>query len=252
MRRLVPRFDRFYNLISHNLWTMRIAVTRLREKAGKDAGTCKKYGHECYVVSPLEARVYEDAVREFVSAANSNSYDCIFFTSALPANIVGPLLVPGPRIVAIGPQTAKTLNDIGLECETLPSFYSRDFAPYLGNWIKGKRIGIPRADVPNPQLIGSIEEMGGIAAEIRVYGLNPTGEKLDLDGAEAVLFTSAGSFKNAVWDRNTDLLKIAIGDVTAAEMKHAGCAPDVTGDGSLEGTLRALNIFLEEEKSIGQ
>ena len=224
---------------------MRIAVTRLREKAGKDAETCKRYGHECYIVSPLNARIYEEAVMEFVSAANRDEFDCIFFTSALPAQVIGPLLQVRPRMVAIGPQTAKTLTEMGFDCETLPDFYSRDFAPYLGDWIRGKRIGIPRADVPNPQLIDSIEDKGGIAAETRIYGLEPTGEKLDLDGADAVLFTSAGSFRNAVWDKDQKILRIAIGDVTGKAMELAGCPPDVTGDGSLTGTLEALNKYIE-------
>ncbi|MBN1432050.1 MAG: uroporphyrinogen-III synthase [Methanomicrobiaceae archaeon] len=224
---------------------MRIAVTRLREKAGQDADTCKKYGHECYTVSPLNARVYEDAVTEFVSAANREEFDCIFFTSALPAQVIGLLLQVRPRIVTIGPQTAKTLTDMGFDCETLPDFYSKDFAPYLGDWIWGKKIGIPRADVPNPQLISSIEEKGGIASETRIYGLEPTGEKLDLEGADAILFTSAGSFKNAVWNKDAKVLRIAIGDVTGKAMELGGCPPDVTGDGSLTGTLEALNKYLE-------
>lgn len=227
---------------------MRIAVTRLREKAGKDAETCKRYGHECYTVSPLNARVYGDAVMEFVSEANRDEFDCIFFTSALPAQVIGPLLQVRPRMVAIGPQTAKTLMDMGFDCETLPDFYSRDFTPYMGDWIRGKRIGIPRADVPNPQLISSIEDKGGIAAEKRIYGLEPTGERLDLDGADAVLFTSAGSFRNAVWDKDTKVLLIAIGDVTGKAMELGGCHPDVTGDGSLEGTLQALNNYLEHRE----
>ena len=224
---------------------MRIAVTRLREKAGKDAETCRRYGHECYTVSPLIARVYEDRVKEFVTKANADEFDCIFFTSALPAQVVGPLLQVRPEMVAIGPQTAKTLTDMGFDCETLPDFYSRDFAPYMGDRIWGKRIGIPRADVPNPGLISSIEDKGGIAAETRIYGLEPTGEILDLDGADAILFTSAGSFKNAVWDKDVKILLIAIGDVTGKAMELGGCTPDVTGDGSLAGTLEALNRYLE-------
>lgn len=224
---------------------MRIAVTRLREKAGKDAETCRKFGHECYTVSPLIANVYKDAVRDFVTEANRGEFDCIFFTSALPAQLIGPLLQVRPRIVAIGPQTAKTLTDMGFDCETLPDFYSRSFAPYLGDWIWGKKIGIPRAYVPNPELISSIEDKGGLAAETRIYGLEATGDKLDLSGADAILFTSAGSFKNATWDKDIKILRIAIGDVTGRAMKLGGCPPDVRGDGSLEGTLEALNRYIE-------
>jgi len=59
-----------------------------------------------------------------------------------------------------------------------------------------------------------------------------------------VLFTSALSFEKAVWARHPGLLIMAIGDVTAGKMQNAGVAPDVSGDGSLEGSLLALNRYL--------
>jgi len=37
---------------------------------------------------------------------------------------------------------------------------------------------------------------------------------------------------------------MAIGEVTAEAMEEAGLLPDVVGDGSLEGTLDELNLFL--------
>lgn len=220
---------------------MKIAVTRLKEKADADAALCRRYGHECYTVSPLTATPYPDAIREFADRANGGEFDCIFFSSALPAKYIAPLLNCKARIVAIGPQTARTLHELGIGAETLPGFYSRDFAPYLGVWMKDKNIGIPRADVPNPALLDSIRDHGGIPHEIRVYGLEPTGEQLCLDDAGAIIFTSAGSFAHAVWEKRPDLILVAIGEVTAASMAQAGTPAGVVGDGSLEGTLKALN-----------
>ncbi len=223
---------------------MRIAITRLKGKESDDEARCREYGHECYSVSPLRAEIRTDRITRFVESVLDNRFDCIFFTSALPAQLIAPRLSRWPRVIAIGPATARTLRHFGIECETLPSFYSRDFVPYLGAWIKGKRIGIPRADVPNPALIEGIEKAGGTAEEIRIYALNPTGEALNLDSAEAILFTSAMSFEKAVWSSRKGMLTIAIGQSTAAVMRRSGVIPDVSGDGSLEGTLRALNEFL--------
>jgi len=115
--------------------------------------------------------------------------------------------------------------------------------PYLGDWITGKRIGIPRADVPNPALIEAIREAGGIPEEIRIYALIPTDEPLQISSADAVLFTSAMSFEKAVWTPRPGLLVIAIGESTEGVMRNRGVIPDVRGDGSLEGTLRALNGY---------
>jgi Uroporphyrinogen-III synthase len=132
----------------------------------------------------------------------------------------------------------------------LPAFYSRDFVPYLGEWIRGRRIGIPRADVPNPALLMAIETAGGIATEVRCYSLEPTGVTLDLRTADAVLFTSAMSFTTAVWEKSPDLIIMAIGDITAAAMSGAGTVPHVVGDGSLEGCLSALDQYENSRKGI--
>ncbi len=151
-------------------------------------------------VSTLCARKSDRAtITAFIESVDRDEFDCLFFTSALPAKIIAPLLSRFPRVIAIGPQTAKELQHYDIDCETLTSFYSRDFVPYLGEWIRGKHIGIPRADVPNPSLINAITAAGGIPHEFRCYGLAPTGESLFLEEADAILFTSAMSFTEAVW-----------------------------------------------------
>ena len=228
---------------------MKIAVTRLSGKEKSDAARCAKAGHTCYSVHPLRSELRDAEIAEFVKGVERNEFDCIFFTSALPAKIIAPLLKKVPRVIAIGPQTAKELEQSGIRCETLPGFYSRDFVPYLGNWIAGKHIGIPRADVPNPALINAITAAGGIVHEFRCYGLEPTGETLALDGAEAILFTSAMSYTKAIWTPRKDLLVMAIGDITAAAMRTGGTVPAVVGDGSLEGTLAALNTCRDNNRS---
>jgi len=224
---------------------MKIAITRLREKGAGDAPRCRAFGHECYTVSPLRSEVLENVIADFVSAVRRNEFDCIFFSSALPAKLIAPLLADPPRVIAIGPKTADTLQENGIHCETLPKFYSEELVPYLGDWIRKKHIGIPRADVPNPDLVRSIRNAGGFPHEFRCYSLVPTKEPLGLADAGAVLFTSAMSFREAVWTRRKDLLVIAIGKTTAAAMTEGRVPPDVTGDGSLDGTLAALNAYLE-------
>lgn len=230
---------------------MRIAVTRLRGKKTDDSDRCRFFGHECYAVSPLRAEIHTSRVISFVAAVHDNRFDCLFFTSALPAQLIAPRLTRWPRVIAIGPATARTLRHFGIECETLRTYYSRDFVPYLGDWIKGKRIGIPRADVPNPALIESIREAGGIPEETLIYALVPTGEPLRLSDADAVLFTSSMSFEKAVWTPRQGLLIIAIGESTAGVMRNRGVTPDVSGDGSLEGTLQALNGYIRPMKRSG-
>jgi uroporphyrinogen-III synthase len=228
---------------------MKIAVTRLTGKEKNDAARCAQFGHICYSVHPLRSEIRSHAIKLFIEAVERGEFDCLFFTSALPAKIIAPLLNRYPRIIAIGPQTAKELLHLNIDCETLTSFYSRDFVPYLGDWVRSKHIGIPRADVPNPSLIDAITGAGGIPHEFKCYSLEPTGESLNLDEADAVLFTSAMSYTKAVWKKNPDLIVMAIGDITAAKMRESGTNPVVIGDGSLEGSLTALNDYLTRKGS---
>ncbi len=227
---------------------MKIAITRLPEKAGSDQPLCREFGHECLIVSPMKAQVYEDAVQAFVTTANEETYDCIFFTSALPARLIGPLLKTAARIIAIGPQTAEYLAEGDITPETLPSHYSRDFVPYLGDWIRGKKIGIPRADVPNPVLMDAITDAGGDACEVPVYALEPTNVHLEVGDADAILFTSANSYTYARYQKKEGLLPLAIGEVTAERMRANGTEPVVVGNGTLMGTLAALNHYLEDNR----
>lgn len=227
---------------------MKIAITRLAGKEARDPSRCKKFGHQCYSVHPLRSEIRDDVVEAFIKAVRNDEFDCLFFTSALPAAILAPFLSNVPRVIAIGPQTASILKQHGLPCETLKHYYSRDFVPHLGKWITGKRIGIPRADVPNASLLEAILDAGGLAREFRCYRLVPTNEPLDLKAAEALLFTSAMSFEKAIWSQKPGLITLAIGDITAGAMQKSGVSPAVIGDGSLEGTLELLNAFLETEQ----
>ncbi|WP_292392745.1 uroporphyrinogen-III synthase [Methanoculleus sp. UBA303] len=224
---------------------MKIAITRLENKAAGDRALCASYGHDCYTVSPLRADLRMERVAAFVEAVDRGEFDCLFFSSALPAAIVAPKLKRWPRVIAIGPKTAEVLRESGIEAEVLPAFYSRDFVPYLGDWLRGRTVGIPRADVPNPGLLGGITAAGGRVREERVYALVPTGAELALDAADAVLFTSAMSYREARWQPREGLLLVAIGDITADAMRAGGHSPAIVGDGSLAGTLEALNHYLE-------
>lgn len=224
---------------------MKIAITRLENKAAGDRALCATYGHDCYTVSPLRADLRPDRIDTFVEAVHRGEFDCLFFSSALPAAVVGPKLERWPRVVAIGPKTAEVLRGFGIEAEVLPTFYSRDFVPYLGDWLRGRTVGIPRADVPNPGLLDAIAAAGGTVREERVYALVPTGTDLALDAADAALFTSAMSYREARWRPRDDLLLVAIGEITADAMRAGGHPPAVVGDGSLAGTLAALNLHAE-------
>ena len=230
---------------------MIIAITQ-HAGAVEDEAICEKYAHKAKFVSPARYHEHAEEIEKFVTAANNHEFDAIFFPSALAAeklgHLINPRLATKVRMIANGPQTAKDLHNAGLAAEMLPFYYSRDLVPYLGKWIRGKKIGIPRADYTYPQLAADIEKAGGIPFEFTCFELAPTNEPLDLAGCGAVLFTSPEVFEMSRLPKVKDMIMIAIGDVTAQAMMYGGCPPSVVGDGSIEGSLIALNSYLWTER----
>ncbi|HJJ47428.1 MAG TPA: uroporphyrinogen-III synthase [Methanocorpusculum sp.] len=223
---------------------MKIAITRLAEKGEADAEICAKYGHTCKPVHPLRAELNASMVQQFVLAANAGEFDAVFFASAYSAKNAGRFLERGItkkcRIIAIGPETQRVLFELGIPAEILPEFYSKELVPYLGDWIEGKSIGLPRSNIPNQALIYAIEDAGAMAFEYRIYHLSPTAEPLDLKDCDAVLFTSAASFTLADMPDISGKTIIAIGKVTADSMRKKGIEPDYVGNGSVEGAIAQI------------
>ncbi|HJJ28894.1 MAG TPA: uroporphyrinogen-III synthase [Methanocorpusculum sp.] len=226
---------------------MLIAITR---HAGTvdDAKLCEQYNHHARDVSPVRPVKNMEQIQSFIQAANRGEFDAIFFPSAFSAEKLGPCIDPRlatrVRMIANGPQTAKDLHNIGLAAEMLPFFYSRDLIAYLGKWIKGRKIGIPRADLAYMKLADDIKKAGGIPCEYKCYDIVATNEELDLKGCGAVLFTSPIAFKLAKLPPMGNIIPMAIGTVTADAMMYGGWNPAVIGDGSIEGTLVALNSYI--------
>ena len=230
---------------------MLIAITQ-HAGAVDDNAICEKYNHKARIVCPVKPVKNQQEIDAFVTAVNNCEFDAVFFPSAFSAEKVGPLVNPRlatkVRMIANGPQTARDLHNIGLAAEMLPFFYSRDLIPYLGKWIRGKRIAIPRAGITYPKLAEEIKEAGGIPVEYKCYDIIATNEELNLDGCGAVLFTSPAAFALAKLPKlDREITFIAIGEVTADEMMYHGTIPTVVGDGSIEGTIKALNATLWSE-----
>lgn len=229
---------------------MLIAITR-HTGALEDTALCEKYNHKAKVVSPIKPVKNMEVIDNFIKAANDSMFDAIFFPNAFVAEKLGdrinPRLATKVRMIANGPQTAKTLHNIGLAAEMLPFFYSKNLVLYLDKWINGKKIGIPRAGNTYPKLADDILRAGGIPTEYLCYDIEETDEAVDLTGVDAILFTSPTAFHLAKLPKMNEIIQMAIGDVTANEMMYGGDVPAVVGDGSIEGTLKALDAYLLTE-----
>jgi uroporphyrinogen-III synthase len=171
--------------------------------------------------------------------------DILIFTSALGAGKLFEKAKPakGIRIVSVGPKTAKKVEEYGMKSEVITQFSSEHFSEYLGD-IKGKTIGIARAEVSNIELTASLRAKNAEVIEAPVYRLVPKKSIASaLKEVDAVIFTSAKSFEFSGFDRsNSKKLKvIAIGQKTAEAMRKHGIEPDIVGNGTLENCLSAIS-----------
>ncbi len=225
---------------------VKIAVTKLEEKIEGVQELFRRYGHEAVIISTMHASdpIDRSPLLMLCDLISKKKIDILIFTSSLGVEKLLDNIKPGEevRIVSVGPKTGEKVRQYGLKSEVINTFSSRNFADYLGE-ISGKTIGIARADVPNLELIASLESKGAAVIEAPVYRLSPTGINFmevskDVD---AVIFTSAKSFEYSGFNpKGTKIKAIAIGEKTADAMRKSGIDPDYTGNGTLENCLQEM------------
>ncbi len=225
---------------------MKIAVTKLEEKSEGIPELFRRYGHEAVIVSTMRAVPPSDPapLLRLAYMLSENKIDILIFTSALGVEKLFEKLKAGKdlRIVSVGPKTAEKVEKYGLKSEIIETFSSDNFAQHLGD-IRGKTIGIARAEVPNPGLVQSLASKGAAIIEAPVYrlvpGRNVAGALKDVD---AIIFTSAKSFEFSGFkhDPAKSIKVIAIGKKTAEAMRKHGISPDIVGNGTLENCLSQL------------
>ncbi|MCX9010197.1 MAG: uroporphyrinogen-III synthase [Candidatus Methanoperedens sp.] len=227
---------------------MKIAVTKLKEKSEGIPELFRRYGHEAVIVSTMSASDPTDPAPliRLAKMASKGEIDILIFTSALGVGKLFERAKPAKtvRIVSVGPKTAKKVEEHGFSSEVIAQFSSEHFAEYLGD-IRGKTIGIARAEVPNPELVESLASRGATIIEAPAYRLEPAGKDIAdvLKDADAVIFTSAKSFESAGFnhDQARTFKVIAIGEKTAEAMRKLGVIPDIIGSGTLESCLEMLS-----------
>ena len=233
---------------------MRIAVTKLQEKSRGIPALFQKYGHEALIISTVRPTDPGDPapLSHLAEMVAGGDIDILIFTSALGVEKLFERSRPAKniRIVSVGPKTAKKVEEYGMKSEVIAKFSSEHFADYLGD-IKGKTIGIARAEVPNPELVKSLASRGATVVEAPAYRLEPAGNSIAgaLNEVDAVIFTSAMSFGSSGFDQDhaKKVKVVAIGHKTAEAMRKHGVIPDIVGDGTLENCLFLLS---QQAKSV--
>jgi len=230
---------------------MKIAITQLEEKSGDTRELFSRYGHDAILVPTMKTEIpYNSAsLDELCRKVSSGKVDFLIFSSTMGVRYFFEQCDSVPditTIIAVGPRTQEAVIDKGLNCESIPSFSSDHFASHLGSRTRGRTVGIVRPDIPNPGLVESLTASGAQVLEGVAYRLVPTGNDLRqiLPDVDAVIFTSGKSFKLAGLSAGDVAGKtvIAIGPKTASMMYDHGIVPVITGNGTLEGCLKALVV----------
>jgi uroporphyrinogen-III synthase len=227
---------------------VKIAVTKLKEKSEGIYELFERYDHEAILIpTMISAEPTDSAPLSQLSLLIANgAIDILIFTSALGVDKLFTSVMPPKtiRIVSVGPKTAKKVEEYGFKSEVINSFSSEHFAEYLGD-IRGKTVGIARAEVPNQELTESLKSKGAFLFEAAAYRLETSKNNFVnfIKDVDAVIFTSAKSFESSGFNKSLikNIKVIAIGEKTAKAMRKSGVVPDVVGNGSIENCLELLS-----------
>jgi uroporphyrinogen-III synthase len=236
---------------------MKIAITRLEEKKDDTQALFQQYGHEAILLHTMTTAPPENLkpLLELAKKVQRGEVDYLLFTSSLTVKKFFEHCTHIPSsttLLCVGPKTSQAVQQQGYRCETLHTYNAEHFAEHLGERARGKTIGIPRAEVPNPKLTESLKRLGAVVIEAPAYQLKPAASrqiKQKIQHSEAILFTSGKSYQyanTAPQDLENKIL-IAIGPKTAQVMQEDNITPHIIGDGTVESCLQRLNQYVRKQ-----
>jgi len=235
------------------LFGRRIVVTRPKHQAPRLAGLLAEQGAEvleCPTIEilPLDATPLREEIQRL------DSYDVLIFTSTngvdqffriLKEERLDARSLAGLRLVAIGPQTARSLADRQLLVDVLPSEFRAEgiLEAFAQDSLEGCRVLLPRAEGARSILPETLRERGANVTEILTYrSVAPQDgvaawDKIVAEGLpDCITFTSSSTFTSflGILDQSRegrsvlDKIKLAsIGPITARTIRDAGWAADI-------------------------
>ncbi|MBI5327504.1 MAG: uroporphyrinogen-III C-methyltransferase [Deltaproteobacteria bacterium] len=172
------------------LFGKRIIVTRSREQASDFSVLLEQYGAEPIEFPTIETVPPKDWKEVDRAIKNLSRYDWAIFTSINGVKYFIERLkkqdkdireLKGIKICAIGPATAKAIEDVGIKVDLLPKEYrAESIIQGLGkSKIKGKRFLLPRALKAREVLPEEIKRLGGKVDVVTAYRTIKPKEKTD-------------------------------------------------------------------------
>lgn len=249
---------------------MRVLVTRPRQKASQFADALQEIGFEAIILPCIEIEPVSDTTILDRALSKLDCYGWVVFTSANAVDIVARRLTilsintakGKPRIAAVGPRTAASLQDHGLQPDFVPSeFLAEAILPGLGD-LQGRWVLLPTADIADDYLPAAIQSANGIAHVITAYRTlpaipDPKGLGELRAGVDVITFTSGSTVRNFITIARQaglnphhlpgDPSMACIGPKTAQVAEEMGLKVDILPDEhTVEGLIAAIKQVNQE------
>ncbi len=246
----------------------RIVVTRPEEQAVPFVSLLEAQGAEAVCFATIVIRPPQDWGPLDRALDRLDKYNWCIFTSARGVEAVAgrlaergqdPKVLGGMRLAAIGPKTARAIEDLGLTVACMPREYRAEaIIVAIGPTnFAGSRMLLPRARVAREVLPETIRALGGIIDVVEAYRTEPPKpastaplvKQLEAGQIDAVTFTSSSTVTNflALMGRRgarklLDGVAVAcIGPITAETARDAGLDPAVVAESyTVEGLVEGL------------
>ncbi|MBI4337903.1 MAG: uroporphyrinogen-III C-methyltransferase [Chloroflexi bacterium] len=259
--RLRERLRWFDNL---PLLGKRVLVTRTRQQAGVLAEMLAQQGAWPVEVPAIAIEPLKDLAPLDAALGRLSEYTWAVFTSANAVDLLFGRLralgrdarsLGGTRVAAIGPGTARALDQHGIVADLTPGeAVSEGLAEALAPSVEsGQRVLLPRALEGRPTLPEALRRLGAMVDEVPLYRTvcpedTPQQVRQALEeGIDAVTFTSSSTVRHLVdaLQGNVALLSRAtvacIGPITAQTAKELGLSVTlVAQEHTVEGLVQAL------------
>ena len=250
------------------LFGKRIMLTRPREQSAEFEAALQRLGAEALILPTIRIVPLDDFSRIDAAIAGLASYDWTVFTSVNAVRIfMHRMLDQGKdarsfaacRIAAIGPATARAIEERFLRVDFIPPDYvAEEFLTSFAqqHQIRGARFLLPRAGAARPMLANELQKMGGEADEVTVYHTLPESDvdpdmlqRVIAGGVDVITFTSASTARNFVnlvgKERAVALNRSAgvasIGPITTQAARELGLHVAVeAAEHTVEGLTRAI------------
>ncbi|MEP6908885.1 MAG: uroporphyrinogen-III synthase [Actinomycetota bacterium] len=206
---------------------MKVIVTRPREQAGPLVVRLEQLGHEVVECPLIE-------IEPFTGPVEVEGYEWVIVTSPNGAReLVSRAEGELPKVAAVGPGTAETLRELGVDPDFVPSVSSQD--GLLDEFLRPEgRVLFAAAEGARR---GPVEELG--ADFVALYRTHLVRPATSPEGDVVVL--ASGSAARSFAELGTDIPVVSIGPQTTQAAEGAGLR--VVGEAKthdLEGLVAAI------------